>query len=137
MNSGLIEALFWFLCFLKQLKGNATFKFGNPDSKKHYEESSRWPYESSLSSQSCDESLSTLPNNIDKSGIKASLDQESDDSDSEIFRVKRRTSMKVDRRDMNDVMCTKHSDHQVHFVDFFISDAWIGCFNILILGTLT
>ncbi|KAB1222263.1 Lysine-specific demethylase 5B [Morella rubra] len=94
------------------LKGNATFKFGNPDSKKHYEESSRWPYESSLSSQSCDESLSTLPNNIDKSGIKASLDQESDDSDSEIFRVKRRTSMKVDRRDMNDVMCTKHSDHQ-------------------------
>jgi hypothetical protein len=45
------------------------------------------------------------------------VDQDSDDSDSEIFRVKRRTSLKVDKRDVNEAMRVNHSDHQVYFVD--------------------
>lgn len=63
------------------------------------------------------------------------MDQDSDDSDSEIFRVKRRTSLKVDKRDVNEATRSKHSDHQVYFVDVLISDAYIGGLNYLILGT--
>lgn len=54
------------------------------------------------------------------------MDQDSDDSDSEIFRVKRRTSLKVDKRDVNEAIRAKHSDHQVYFIDVLISDAILG-----------
>ena len=64
------------------------------------------------------------------------MDQDSDDSDSEIFRVKRRTSLKVDKRDVNEAIRAKHSDHQVYFVDVLISNSCIGGLNYLILGTL-
>jgi hypothetical protein len=63
------------------------------------------------------------------------VDQDSDDSDSEIFRVKRRSSLKVDKRDVNDAMHAKQSDHQVCFVNVLISVAFIWCLNIL--GTVT
>lgn len=35
------------------------------------------------------------------------------DSDSEIFRVKRPSSLKAERRNMNDVMSSKQTEHQV------------------------
>jgi hypothetical protein len=119
-----------------QVKGNANFNSGNPDSKKYSEEASRFAYESSLSSQSCDECWTSLPNNLHRPGVKHVVDQDSDDSDSEIFRVKRRTSLKVDKRDVNEAIRAKHSDHQVYFVDVLISNAYIGGLNYLILGTL-
>jgi hypothetical protein len=117
VNFELIEVLFWYVYFLKQVKGNANFNFGNPDSKKYSEEASRCAYKSYLSSQSCDECWTSLPNNLHRPGVKPIVDQDSDDSDSEIFRVKRRTSLKVDKRDVNEAMRVNHSDHQVYFVD--------------------
>lgn len=38
---------------------------------------------------------------------------ESDDSDSEIFRVKRPSSLKAERRNMNDAVPSKHTEQQV------------------------
>lgn len=53
------------------------------------------------------------------------MDQCSDDSDSEIFRVKRRSSLKVEKRTFNDAMSLKNSEHQVLIYESlsFISDA--------------
>lgn len=45
------------------------------------------------------------------------MDQGSDDSDSEIFRVKRRSSLKVDKRSVNDISSSKHSENQVKFME--------------------
>lgn len=105
----------FYFCSVKQLKGNANLYSGNPNSKKYFEEASRCAHESSLSSHSYEESFSTPSNNLHQSGFKPIVDQYSDDSDSEIFRVKRRTSLKVDKRDVNDALHLKRSDHQVHF----------------------
>ncbi|KAM7258501.1 hypothetical protein ACFE04_014242 [Oxalis oulophora] len=58
--------------------------------------------DSSLFSPSCDEQLSSRQSNLHGSEIKPTMDQCSDDSDSEIFRVKRRSSLKVERRTVND-----------------------------------
>ena len=69
-------------------------------------------HESCLSSPSCDECLSTHQN-FHGSEIKPVVDQYSDDSDSEIFRVKRRSSVKVEKRNANDASPVKHFDHQV------------------------
>ncbi|XP_028754703.1 lysine-specific demethylase JMJ706 [Neltuma alba] len=44
--------------------------------------------------------------------MKSMVNNDSDDSDSEIFRVKRPSSLKAERRNGNDQMCPKHSDHQ-------------------------
>lgn len=126
--------LLWYFYFVKQFKGNANYNSGNPDSKK-YSEASHRAYESSKSSQSCEESLSTLPSNLHHSGLKPIVDQDSDDSDSEIFRVKRRTSQKVEKREINDAMGSKHSDHQV----LLTSDAciWLYYFQVLGLRNVT
>lgn len=54
---------------------------------------------------------------------------ESDDSDSEIFRVKRPSSLKAERRIANDAMSTKHSEQQVLsniFMDDLISSSCIS-----------
>ncbi|KAI4328034.1 hypothetical protein L6164_020430 [Bauhinia variegata] len=44
--------------------------------------------------------------------MKPVLDNQSDDSDSEIFRAKRPSSLKAQKRNMNDAMSSKHSDLQ-------------------------
>ena len=41
------------------------------------------------------------------------VDQYSDDSDSEIFRVKRHYFVKVEERNANDASSVKHFDHQL------------------------
>ncbi|KAK7309649.1 hypothetical protein RJT34_06548 [Clitoria ternatea] len=48
---------------------------------------------------------------VQKFNTKPLVD-ESDDSDSEIFRVKRPSSLKAERRNMNDAMSSKHSEQQ-------------------------
>ncbi|XP_038687784.1 lysine-specific demethylase JMJ706-like isoform X2 [Tripterygium wilfordii] len=73
---------------------------GSTDSKTFSEEISHCTYDSSLSSLSRDECFSTQQRNY-VSEPKASMDQDSDGSDSEIFRVKRRPSLKVDKRNAN------------------------------------
>lgn len=92
------------------VKGNVNFNSGNSDFRKYSDETSRYAYESSLSSHSCDEYWPS--NNLHKPVVKRIVDPESDDSDSEIFRVKRRSSLKVEKRDLNEAMRPKHSDHQ-------------------------
>lgn len=71
-------------------------------------------YESCLSSQRHNQLLST-GNNLHGSDVRAALDQGSDDSDSEIFRVKRRSSLKVQKRTYKDAVFLKNSEHQVLF----------------------
>lgn len=93
--------------------GNTSFNTRNLDSRKSPEESSRGAVESSQSSQSCDEHLNACPDNFRGTKVMPSVDQDSDDSDSEIFRVKRRSTQKVDKRNTNDGMSSMHSDHQV------------------------
>ncbi|XP_038726324.1 lysine-specific demethylase JMJ706-like isoform X2 [Tripterygium wilfordii] len=84
---------------------------GSTDSKTFSEEISHCTYDSSLSSLSRDECSSTQQRNY-VSEPKASMDQDSDGSDSEIFRVKRRSSLKVDKRNANNVISSKSSEYQ-------------------------
>lgn len=62
-------------------------------------------------------SPSTIGNNLHGSNVRAVMDHCSDDSDSETFRVKRRSSLKVGKRTFNDAMSSKNSEHQVLFFE--------------------
>lgn len=69
--------------------------------------------ESSLSPALYDESSAKLhAGDLQRSDVKPIVDNESDDSDSGIFRVKRPSSLKAERRNMN-AMSSKHSEQQV------------------------
>lgn len=60
-----------------------------------------------------DESSAKLhAGDLQRSDVKPIVDNESDDSDSGIFRVKRPSSLKAERRNMN-AMSSKHSEQQV------------------------
>lgn len=48
------------------------------------------------------------------------VDQDNDDSDSEIFRVKRRSSVKIERRTLDNVMNSKSMEQPVSFYWFSI-----------------
>lgn len=58
-----------------------------------------------------DESVITFQDNVQGSEVKSVVD-ECSDSDSEIFRVKRRSSVKVEKRSINDAASSKHSENQ-------------------------
>lgn len=79
---------------------------------KNSEEVSRMTYESSQTRNEC---TSANGGNFHRSEVGGVMNQYSDDSDSEIFRVKRRPS-KVDKRSVNDATSSTHSEHQVLFV---------------------
>lgn len=98
--------------FPLQIKQQVEFNVGSLDCKRFFEEVFHRKHESSLSSQSRDECLSTQQGDLHRSEVKPCVDQYSDDSDSEIFRVKRRSSLKVEKRVVNDVP-SKNSEHQV------------------------
>lgn len=109
--------------FSIQVYGNTSFHTKNIDSRKSSEEPSRSAVESCLSSSSCDEHLNAYPDNFRPTNARPAVHQDSDDSDSEIFRVKRRSTQKVDKRNANEGMSSMHSDHQVHNPFFFVSQA--------------
>lgn len=75
---------------------------------KNSEEVSRTTYESSQTRNEC---TSANGSNFHRSEVGGVMNQYSDDSDSEIFRVKRRPS-KVDKRSVNDATSSTHSEHQ-------------------------
>lgn len=50
---------------------------------------------------------------LHRSDVKPFVDNRSDDSDSEMFRVKRPSSLKAERRSANDALTVKHSEQQV------------------------
>ncbi|CAL2258631.1 unnamed protein product [Prunus armeniaca] len=94
------------------VQGNANTNTGALNSKRLSEELARSTYESSQSSPSYNECSSARPRNCNGSEVRPVVDQGSDDSDSEIFRVKRRSSLKVDKRSVNDTSSSKHSENQ-------------------------
>ncbi|XP_048230129.1 lysine-specific demethylase JMJ706 isoform X2 [Ricinus communis] len=94
------------------VKGQADLNIENLDSRNFSEEVSHRMHESSLSSLSHDDSFSIQQGDLHGSDVRRSVDQHSDDSDSEIFRVKRRSSLKVDKRTVNDNVSSKNSEHQ-------------------------
>jgi len=79
-------------------------------------------YNNAISRNTSQSSFSPLPYNgclkskqEDSHGpeVFPNIDRCSDDSDSQIFRVKRRSSSKVQRRNVNAVMKADHSKNQV------------------------
>ncbi|KAI5327483.1 hypothetical protein L3X38_026879 [Prunus dulcis] len=94
------------------VQGNANTNTGALNSKRLSEELARSTYESSQSSPSYNECSSARRRNCNGSEVRPVVDQGSDDSDSEIFRVKRRSSLKVDKRSVNDISSSKHSENQ-------------------------
>ncbi|KAI4314516.1 hypothetical protein L6164_027418 [Bauhinia variegata] len=68
--------------------------------------------ESSLSPAQCHESSSKPQGSLHRLE-KPVVDNQSDDSDSEIFRAKRPSSLKAQKRNMNDSVSLKHSDQEL------------------------
>ncbi|KAL5798304.1 hypothetical protein ACOSQ2_003124 [Xanthoceras sorbifolium] len=106
------------LCsFVKKVQSSTTYNVPGKtdfrvDVKKSSEEVSRTRQESFLFSQTRNECHSTHENNTRGSEVRAVVDQPSDDSDSEIFRVKRRSTSKVEKRTVNDAISSKNFEHQ-------------------------
>lgn len=99
--------------FTDQVYGSGSINTINIESRKSGEDLTRSGLESSLSSPSCDEYLSAHSVNFHAKEARPAIDhQDSDESDTEIFRVKRRAKT-VEKRNSNDVMSSKHSDHRV------------------------
>ncbi|GKU95806.1 hypothetical protein SLEP1_g9123 [Rubroshorea leprosula] len=85
---------------------------GDTGTKMSSEAVSCFTPESSLLSVSCEDNQHTLLGNLHQSNCKPTVDQDSDDSDSQIFRVKRRSSLNVERRTTNQAISSKYSAHQ-------------------------
>ncbi|KAK7252509.1 hypothetical protein RIF29_36496 [Crotalaria pallida] len=68
--------------------------------------------ESSLPLAQCHESSYKPPVDLHGSDTKPIVSNESDDSDSEMFRVKRPSSLKAERRNVTDAMSSKRSEQQ-------------------------
>ncbi|KAJ6943057.1 lysine-specific demethylase JMJ706-like isoform X1 [Populus alba x Populus x berolinensis] len=91
----------------------ADFNAGKLDPERLFEEGLHSKHEYSVSSLSHDdEFLRIQKSNPRGLEVKSSVDEQSDDSDSEIFRVKRRSSLKVEKRVVNDAASSKNSEHQ-------------------------
>ncbi|KAF2316117.1 hypothetical protein GH714_041194 [Hevea brasiliensis] len=94
------------------VKGWADLDTRNLESTKSSEEVTHNMHESFLSSLSHEECPSVQHGNLHGSEARPSVYQQSDDSDSEIFRVKRRSSLKVEKRVVNDDVSSKNIEHQ-------------------------
>ncbi|WCJ29082.1 Lysine-specific demethylase JMJ706 [Euphorbia peplus] len=95
--------------YMSKCKSDSTI--GNLESKSS-RELSNGMHDSSSSPSSNGECLSTQQINLLGSEVGPTADQQSDDSDSEIFRVKRRSSLKVEKRIVNDNMSSRNSENQ-------------------------
>lgn len=91
----------------------ANFNLNMTDSEELCKRVSNSVCESSVSSARNHESSSNTQGDLYKLEMKHIVDNESEDSDSEIFRVKRPSSLMAERRNGNDGMSSKHSNHQV------------------------
>ncbi|KAJ6327103.1 hypothetical protein OIU78_014063 [Salix suchowensis] len=86
---------------------------GKLDPERLFEEGLHNKHGYSVSSLSHDdECLRNQKSNPRGLEVKPSVDEQSDDSDLEIFRVKRRSSVKVEKRVVNDAASSKYSEHQ-------------------------
>lgn len=96
---------------VNNVKEHAENNVGNIDSKTFFEVSQR-ACKSSVSSLSQDECPSAKQIDYCSSVMKPSVDQDNDDSDSEVFRVKRRSHVKMEKRIVNNVVPSKDSEYQ-------------------------
>ncbi|KAE8693206.1 lysine-specific demethylase 5D-like isoform X2 [Hibiscus syriacus] len=80
--------------------------------KRFPEEVSENRQESSASCLSCEDHPSILLDNVHKPVNRSIMDGDSDSSDSPIFRVKRPSFLKVEKRFVNDTMSSKNSEQQ-------------------------
>ncbi|KAK6947382.1 Zinc finger, C5HC2-type, partial [Dillenia turbinata] len=97
----------------KDVNGHANSNLGNLVSKRRSEEVSHRTPESSLCSQLGECINIQQSKEVGTEGRTVMvMDQDSDDSDSEIFRVRRRSHLNVSRRVVNDSMCSRNSKHQ-------------------------
>ncbi|XVE65333.1 hypothetical protein DITRI_Ditri07aG0172600 [Diplodiscus trichospermus] len=94
----------------KNVQGLANL--GNTNGKGFSEEVSRNTSESSLSCLSPEDRLGIHQDIVHEPASRSIVDQDSDNSDSEIFRVKRRSFLKVEKRNGNDTKSSKNSEHQ-------------------------
>ena len=100
--------------YLWQVKVQADSNAGKLDPERLFEEGLHNKHGYSVSSLSHDdEFLRNQKSNPRGLEVKPSVDEQSDDSDLEIFRVKRRSSVKVEKRVVNDAASSKYSEHQV------------------------
>ncbi|KAF5938730.1 hypothetical protein HYC85_022989 [Camellia sinensis] len=90
-------------------QGYANFSVGDLESKKFSEDIPR--NIESLQSSTSDAYLGTRQCNLRGLDVRPVLDQVSDESDSEIFRVKRRSYVKVEQRNVNDTI-SPNLEHQ-------------------------
>ncbi|XP_021667732.2 lysine-specific demethylase JMJ13 isoform X2 [Hevea brasiliensis] len=96
-----------------KVKGWADFANRNPESTKFSDEESQDMHESALSPLSHEKcASSTQHGDLHDSEARPNADHQSDDSDSEIFRVKRRSSLKVEKRVVNDDASSKNFEFQ-------------------------
>ncbi|XWS38787.1 hypothetical protein CRYUN_Cryun19dG0160400 [Craigia yunnanensis] len=93
-----------------QVQGLANL--GSTNSKRFFEEVSRNTSESSLSCLSREDRTGIHQDNVHEPMSRSIVDQDSDNSDSEIFRVRRRSFLKVEKRNGNDTMSSKNSEYQ-------------------------
>ncbi|KAJ7943867.1 Lysine-specific demethylase [Quillaja saponaria] len=96
----------------KNVQEQADFNLGINNFKESSKEVSHNASESSLSPPQYHESLGKDRGNFHQSEIRHFVNNDSDDSDSEIFRVKRPSSLKVDKRNVNYAVSLKQSEHQ-------------------------
>uniref|UniRef100_A0A6N2K4N6 JmjC domain-containing protein n=1 Tax=Salix viminalis TaxID=40686 RepID=A0A6N2K4N6_SALVM len=95
------------------VKVQADSNAGKLDPERLFEEGLQHKHGYSVSSLSHDdEFLRNQKSNPRGLEVKPSVDEQSDDSDLEIFRVKRRSSVKVEKRVVNDAASSKYSEHQ-------------------------
>ncbi|KAK6263343.1 hypothetical protein QUC31_009159 [Theobroma cacao] len=93
-----------------QVQGLANL--GNTNGKGFSEEVSRNTYESSASCLCREDRPGNHHGNVHEPESRSTVDQDSDGSDSEIFRVKRRSFLKIEKRNANDTMSSKNCEHQ-------------------------
>ena len=104
----------WYLYISKQVQGLANL--GDCNGKGFSEEVSQNTYGLSVSCLSHEDRPGINQDNVhEHSAGRPIVDQDSDNSDSEIFRVKRRSFFKVEKRNGNDTMSSKKSEHQVWY----------------------
>lgn len=89
------------LFFFKQVRRNSSFEQSSEISNRAVE-------------SSCNNCSSTSPGSVHASELTTLVDRESDDSDTEIFRVKRRP-LKLDKKTGSDATFLKHFAGQVLF----------------------
>ena len=101
----------WYLYISKQVQELANL--GNSNGKGFSDEVSRNTYGSSVSYLSHEDRPGISQGNVHEPVSRSIVDQDSENSDSEIFRVKRRSFLKGEKRNGNDTMSSKKSEHQV------------------------